>query len=70
MDEFEKRLKRDADAILAEASPELRARIHASLQSTSQVRPAGKKSGARAGQPVVGQQPDRTGGSHHGYRSC
>ena len=43
MDEFEKRLKRDADAILAEASPELRARIHASLQSTSQVRPAGKK---------------------------
>lgn len=43
MDEFEKRLKRDADAIQAEASPELRARIDASLRSTSQVRPAGRK---------------------------
>ena len=43
MDEFEKRLKRDADAIQVEASPKLRARIDASLHSTSQVRPAGRK---------------------------
>jgi hypothetical protein len=39
MDEFEKRLKRDADAIQAEVSPELRARIDASLRGTEQLRP-------------------------------
>jgi len=38
MDEFEKRLKRDADAIEAEVSPELRARIDASLHGIEPVR--------------------------------
>jgi hypothetical protein len=40
MDEFEKRLKRDSDAIQADVSPALRARIDASLLSVEQVRPA------------------------------
>lgn len=43
MDEFEKRLKRDADAIEAEVSPQLRARIDASLQGVEPVRQAGKE---------------------------
>jgi len=43
MDEFERRLKRDADAIQAEVSPELRARIDASLRGTAQLRPASRK---------------------------
>jgi len=43
MDEFEKRLKRDADAIQAEVTPELRARIDASLRGTGQVRPANRQ---------------------------
>ena len=43
MDEFEKRLKRDADAIRAEASPQLVARIDASLQAVEPVRPARKQ---------------------------
>lgn len=38
MDDFEKRLKRDADAIEAEVSPELRARIDASLHGIEPVR--------------------------------
>ncbi len=39
MDEFEKRLKRDADAIQAEVSPELRERIDASIRAAEPVRP-------------------------------
>jgi len=39
MDEFENRLKRDAEDIRAEVSPELRARIDASLRATEQIRP-------------------------------
>ncbi len=39
MDEFENRLKRDAEDIRAEASPELRSRIAASLRATDQIRP-------------------------------
>jgi hypothetical protein len=39
MDEFEKRLKQDADAIRVEASPELAARIDASLQGIEPIRP-------------------------------
>ena len=38
MDEFDKRLKRDADAIDVKVSPELRARIDASLQGIEPVR--------------------------------
>ncbi|MGI9261364.1 MAG: hypothetical protein ACR2QR_04975 [Woeseiaceae bacterium] len=38
MDNFEKRLKRDADAIEVEVSPELRARIDASLHGIEPVR--------------------------------
>ncbi|MDH3440423.1 MAG: hypothetical protein OEM63_06710 [Gammaproteobacteria bacterium] len=38
MDDFEKRLKRDADAIEAEVTPQLRARIDASLQGIEPVR--------------------------------
>ena len=38
MDEFEKRLKRDADAVQAEVSPELRTRIDASLRGVEPVR--------------------------------
>lgn len=41
MDEFEKRLKQDADALEAEVSPQLRARIDASLRGTERVRAAG-----------------------------
>ncbi|MDA0681282.1 MAG: hypothetical protein O3A13_06570 [Proteobacteria bacterium] len=37
MDEFEKRLKRDAQAISADVSPELKARIDASLRGTERV---------------------------------
>lgn len=44
MDKFEQRLKRDADAIRAEASPEFRARIDASLQGIEPVRQARRKS--------------------------
>ncbi len=39
MDEFEKRLKRDADAVKAEISPELRSRINASLRGVEPIRP-------------------------------
>jgi hypothetical protein len=39
MDEFEKRLKRDADAIRPDASPELAARIEASIQGIEPIRP-------------------------------
>ena len=38
MDEFEKRLKQDAHAVEAEVSPELRARIDASLRGTERAR--------------------------------
>ncbi|MGI9204641.1 MAG: hypothetical protein ACR2Q3_11550 [Woeseiaceae bacterium] len=41
MDEFEKRLKQDADAVEASVSPQLRARIDASLRSTERARPTG-----------------------------
>jgi hypothetical protein len=40
MDEFEKRLKRDADAIEAKVSPELRNRIDATLRGTEPIRVA------------------------------
>lgn len=39
MDEFEKRLKQDADAVQADIPPELRSRIDASLRGVEQVRP-------------------------------
>jgi hypothetical protein len=39
MDEFENRLTRDADAIEAEVSPELRERIDASLRGTKRIEP-------------------------------
>jgi hypothetical protein len=39
MDEFENRLKRDAEDIQAEVSPELQSRIDASLRATEQIRP-------------------------------
>lgn len=39
MDEFEKRLKRDAQAVAAEVSPELRSRIDASLRGIEPIRP-------------------------------
>jgi hypothetical protein len=39
MDEFENRLKRDAEEIRAEVSPELKSRIDASLRATEQIRP-------------------------------
>ena len=39
MDEFEKRLKEDAAAIRAEVSPELKARIDASLRGVEPIRP-------------------------------
>lgn len=38
MDEFEKRLKRDADAVQAEISPELKARIDASLRGVEPIK--------------------------------
>lgn len=43
MDEFEKRLKRDADAIEAEVSAELRGRIDASLHGIEPLRPVSGK---------------------------
>jgi molecular chaperone GrpE (heat shock protein) len=43
MDEFEKRLKRDAQDIDADISPQLAARIAASLQSVERIEPARKK---------------------------
>jgi len=39
MDEFEDRLKRDAEDIQVAISPELRLRIDASLRATEQIRP-------------------------------
>ncbi len=39
MDEFENRLKRDAEEIRVGISPELRTRIDASLRATEQIRP-------------------------------
>ena len=39
MDEFEKRLKQDADDIEAAVSPELRQRIDASLRGTKRIEP-------------------------------
>lgn len=44
MDEFEQRLKQDADAIQATVSPELRARIDASLHGIEPIRPAKPRS--------------------------
>ena len=46
MDNFEKQLKRDADAIDAEVSGELRARIDASLHGIEPVRQVNKESPA------------------------
>ncbi len=46
MDEFEKRLKRDADAIEVGVTPELRARIDASIHGIEPIRPAGRKAGS------------------------
>ncbi len=46
MDEFERRLKRDADAIEAGATPELRARIDASIHAIEPIRPTAKKPGS------------------------
>jgi hypothetical protein len=46
MDEFEKRLKQDADAISATVSPELRARIDASLHGIEPIRLAKPRSPA------------------------
>jgi len=40
MDEFEKRLKQDADAVQADLSPVLRARIDASLSGIEPIQPA------------------------------
>jgi len=42
MDEFEKSLQRDAESIRAEISPQLRARIDASLRGIEPLRPAGR----------------------------
>jgi len=42
MDDFEKRLKQDANAVDADISPELRSRIDASLRGVEQVRPVTK----------------------------
>ena len=39
MDEFENRLKQDADEIQAEVSPELRHRIDATLRATKRIQP-------------------------------
>jgi hypothetical protein len=39
MDEFEKRLKRDADAMQVEVTPALRSRIDASLHGVEPIRP-------------------------------
>ena len=39
MDEFEKRLKHDAQAVKAEVSPELRSRIDATLRGVDPIRP-------------------------------
>jgi hypothetical protein len=49
MDEFEKRLKQDADAVEASVSPQLRARIDASLRGTERARATGpeKRPGSR-----------------------
>ena len=50
MDEFEKRLKRDADAIRADVSTELAARIDASLKGIEPIRPVdGKPASTSAG---------------------
>ena len=49
MDEFEKRLKRDANAVQAEVSPELRSRIDASLRGVEPLNAA----------PVVQNSPAR-----------
>ncbi len=40
MDEFEKRLKQDADAVQADVSPVLRARIDASLSGIERIQPS------------------------------
>ena len=71
MDEFENRLKRDAEDIRAAVSPELRTRIDASLRATKQIRPvpdAGPRISRPGHQSLVGQQPDRAGYSN--YRDC
>ena len=39
MDEFEKRLKQDAQDIEAKVRPQLRERIHASLRATKRIKP-------------------------------
>ena len=49
MDEFEKRLKRDADAIRPEASPELAARIEASLRGIEPIRPVAERPASSTG---------------------
>jgi hypothetical protein len=48
MDEFESRLKRDADGIQAEVSPELRQRIDATLRATKRIQPV-----AESGNPGI-----------------
>ena len=49
MDEFEQRLKDDAAAIRAEASPELKTRIDASLKGVEPIRPVTDKRSTGAG---------------------
>lgn len=49
MDEFEKRLKRDAAALDAEVSAELKARIDASLRGVEPIRPATPASSSSVG---------------------
>jgi hypothetical protein len=58
MDEFEKRLKRDADAVQAEVSPELRSRIDASLRG---VEPITTVSSARSKPAVLWWASSLTG---------
>lgn len=48
MDEFEKRLKRDAGAIQATVPPELRARIDASLEGIEPLKTAPRRSHSRS----------------------
>ena len=48
MDEFEKRLKRDAEAVQAEISPELRMRIDAALRGVDPIKPVSESPRAPA----------------------
>ena len=49
MDEFERRLKQDAEELRVEVSPELQARIEASLHSVTPVRQVPARADATAG---------------------